>query len=149
MATEAPNSRYWVPVTDEASAREAIKLAGLPVIVMAFNSAFLAIELLFNAEASPALMFAFLVLAIIMVVIAFRLRKGHAGYVPYVAALFPAFLVLVVLTSFTGAKFTGSTLTSIFLVISSWLVPAIAAVLAYRGLKGWQWMRGSHSKISY
>jgi len=29
------------------------------------------------------------------------LRKGHAGYVPFVAALFPAFLVLVVLTSFT------------------------------------------------
>ena len=149
MPVEAPNSRYWVPVTDEASAREAIKLAGLPVLVMAFNSAFLSVELLFNAEASPTLMFAFLILAITMVIIAFRLRKGHAGYVPYVAALFPAFLVLVVLTSFTGAKFTGSWMTSVFLVISSWFVPAIAAVLAYRGLKGWQWMRAKKMKLTF
>ncbi|MBG1232126.1 hypothetical protein F8B91_07245 [Aestuariivirga litoralis] len=138
-----------MPVTDPASASEAIKLSGLPVIVLAFNSAFLAIELLFNADASPALMFAFLALAIVLVVIAFRLRKGHAGYVPFVAALFPAFLALVVLDSFSGPPAAGGLLTQIFLVISKWIVPALAAILAYRGLKGWQWLRAQGTRMTF
>ncbi len=116
---------YWIDVTDRASATEAVRMAGLPVLLI--GASFLLNALVASQSgATFAGSAAGLSLAgLVIITIAFAIRGGRAGLVPVETGL--SALVLAV----------SIVLNPTILVI----VPLLALLLCISGLRGWLWLR--------
>jgi hypothetical protein len=124
---------YWITIHDAASARYAVRMAGLPVLLIAANVLLAALIMAVTLATLDApigrnsrIILGLLVAAgLALGSIAFALRAGRTALVPAAAALsIAAFNVQVV-------------------VSPPWLliVPGLALLLALSGLRGWFWLR--------
>lgn len=141
MASKTKLFGYWISCVDEESAKEAIKMAGLPVLVMGGNAALTALIAL--SEQSPDLTLAGWCAAISLplIIIAFRIRAEKSGWMPSVLVLFAAFLGINVLTAYIALMDVGIVGISGVQIVTSWIVPLICSVLMAAGFKGWLWLR--------
>ena len=132
---------FWLPVEDAASARQAVRMAGLPVLIMAVNALLVALSAL--AQVTPEFRMAAGAgtVAVVLAIIAFRMRAGHAGLVPVMAILFVVFALSHMLLSVLGQGVIQGPRFPIAALALTWIIPVFSAALALSGLRGWLWMR--------
>ncbi len=124
---------YWITIRDAASARYAVRMAGLPVLLIAANALLAATIMAVTLATLDApigrntlILLGLLVVAgLALGSIAFALRAGRA------TALVPA------ATTLSIAAFAVQAMVS-----PPWLliVPGLAVLLALSGLRGWFWL---------
>lgn len=140
---------YWLPVRDDASARDAARMAGLPVLVVGANAALFALmEAVQPAPYAPFLALA-AATACILILIAFRIRAGHAAWIPFALILFLVFLTANSLLTYLEWELVGRTQAATGLAMLSWIIPVICLILILGGLRGWRWLRAHNSKMSF
>jgi hypothetical protein len=125
---------YWITIQDAASARYAVRMAGLPVLLIAANALLAAMIMAMTLATLDAPMGrnALTILGLLVAAgialggIAFALRAGRA------TALVPA------ATALSIAAFAVQAVAS-----PPWMliVPSLALLLALSGLRGWFWLR--------
>ena len=108
MASNTKLFGYWISSVDEEGAREAIKMAGLPVLVMGGNAALTALISLSQQTPDLTLASWCAIISLLLIIVAFRIRAGKAGWLPLVLALFAAFLVINVLTAYIAFMAVGA-----------------------------------------
>lgn len=132
---------WWQPVRDGASALYAIRMAGLAVLVMAANSGVLCLVLLVGPEGRGGLAVFAGAVAVGLTLVAFRLRAGRAGWLPFGLVLFGGFLAASVALAVPEWGRADLSLADHGQRLAGWIVLAICAVLAVNGLAGWRWLR--------
>ncbi|MFG5382942.1 hypothetical protein [Yoonia sp. R2-816] len=132
---------FWLPVEDAASARQAVRMAGQPVLIMAVNALLVALSAL--VQVTPEFRVAAVAgtVAVGLAVIAFRMHAGNAGLVPIMVVLFVVFALLNMVLSVLGHSMTRGPQFPIAALALTWIVPVFAGALALSGLRGWLWMR--------
>lgn len=140
---------FWIIVRDETSAKEAIKMSGLPVLVMAAN--LMLITLIQSVQINPnyRVLMVLTILGCLLGGMAFRIRAGHSGWIPIVLVLFAIFIAGKAYS--TAMQWSLSALMQVFKlqIMSSWIVPLFCAALVSAGLKGWIWQRKHGLRISF
>ena len=141
MASNTKLFGYWISSVDEESAKEAVKMAGLPVLIMGCNAALTA--LLALSQQTPDLTLAALSAAIslALIVVAFRIRAEKFGWIPSVLVLFAAFLVISAFSAYVALMDFGIARINGVQIVTSWIVPLICSVLMVAGFKGWLWLK--------
>lgn len=140
---------YWIAVHDEASAGEAVRMSGLPVLLMGANGALLALVAAVQPEADMARITGLGAVAALLVLLAFRIRAGHAGWVPVAVALFLGFLGFSAWWSYRIWRLFGTLQLTQGQILLQWIVPLICLVLAIGGLRGWLWLRAHRRALSF
>lgn len=140
MTTTPSFSGYWAPIIDEQSARNAVKMAGLPLLVLALNAAVFAIALMLHANASVWPIAAFGVLTFVFLAMAFQLRSGRAAISPLAAAAYAAFLALLMWSTTRDVGAESELPIQFSIVLRNLFVPILTAVFAWRGVLGWRWL---------
>ena len=117
---------FWIEVKDRASAENAVRMAGLPVLLIGASFFMPALLLLTtpNAVGVPTRAIALGASGIVIIVIAFLIRGGRAALVPVATAI--AVPVLLFEISLRPTLFTA--------------VPFMALLLSISGLRGWLWL---------
>ena len=130
---------FWLPVHDEASARAAIKMAGLPLLLVGILLAL--VQLMHLAAPQDRVDWIILILCVSMILMAFRLRAGGTALAPLAACLGLLSFALQAVSVCAGllaAEFDGVAFVA---GMAALIVPLFAAALAVGGLRGWWWMR--------
>lgn len=140
---------YWISVTDEDSARDAVRMSGLPILVMGANAALLALLIAVRPLPDTGMIASAAVIATLLILLAFRIRAGHAAWIPFVLILFVAFLAASQFSAYIGWRLAGETPTASAHILLSWIVPAICTILMINGFQGWLWMRANGKKRSF
>ncbi|WP_155122062.1 hypothetical protein [Martelella mediterranea] len=149
MTSKAGFFGYWLPVDDEESARDAVKMSGLPVLVMGLNFVILS---LFPSPYQATSDYSSVisgVVALVLIFVAFRIRGGHAGLVPGTTSLFCVFIVLNAVLPYIGYFLAGGRDLDLFRLTISLIIPAICAALALNGWRGWRWLRKNNLPTPY
>jgi|GEM_PF-2862299 len=141
MSDQPIPTGYWAPITDEATARDAVKMGGLPILALGVSLIFLARTAFVSTTMPLALVALYLAAAAVFIVFAFRIRSGRAASLPYLAALFFGFVLVELVLSFVYPVGSVDLGWSGFSIILNHLVTFLAAALAYRGLRGWRFLR--------
>ena len=141
MASKKKLFGYWISSVDEESAKEAIKMAGLPVLVMGSNAALTALIALSQQTPDLTLAAWCAAISLLLIIVAFRIRADKSGWMPLVIALFAAFLVISALTAYIALMDVGIAGISGVQIVTSWIVPLICSVLMAAGFKGWLWLK--------
>ncbi|WP_322890478.1 MULTISPECIES: hypothetical protein [unclassified Yoonia] len=110
MAAKSKIFGYWISSVDEKSAKEAAKMAGLPVLLLGANALILALSGLVNQSASMTVAGSYLTMALCLSFIAFRIRAGHAGWIPLAGLLFLVFIAVSVCRLIRSGKLAGPTI---------------------------------------
>ncbi|NJM82805.1 MAG: hypothetical protein HC844_10150 [Tabrizicola sp.] len=118
---------YWIDVTDRASAHEAVRMAGLPMVLIGFNFAVAAITLMTDAPSEGDLTVPLVLAAssILLVTAGFLLRGGRSYLVPFASVVTLPLLTLLIA----------------FLPTYYALIPIFALLLSISGIRGWLWLR--------
>jgi hypothetical protein len=124
---------YWITIQDAASARYAVRMAGLPVLLIAANALLAALIMAVTLATLDAPMGrnARIILGLLVAAglalgsIAFALRAGRTALVPAATALNIAAFAVQAMISPPWAL----------------IVPGLALLLALSGLRGWLWLR--------
>ena len=140
MTTPPSFSGYWTQIIDEQSARNAVKMAGLPLLVLALNAAVFALILMQTTKASVWSIAAFGVLTFVFLAGAFRLRSGRAAIMPIAAAAYAAFLALLMLSTIRDVAVESELPIQFSIVLRNLFVPILSAIFAWRGVLGWRWL---------
>ncbi|WP_338550326.1 hypothetical protein [Roseovarius phycicola] len=140
---------YWISAVDESSAKEAVKMAGLPILIMGANVALLTLVSL--VQPVPNLAFAGVTafIALLLFVLAFRIRAGHASRVPVAVFLFVAFFVGNAVFSYWAWKVLGSGQSTGAGLVMGWIVPTICMILVVAGLRGWIWLKANKAVTTF
>ncbi|WP_316015998.1 hypothetical protein [Roseobacter sp. HKCCA0434] len=136
-------------MSDEESAMEAIKMAGLPILVIGANAALLALNSIAEQTSNYIVAKLSALIAVLLFILAFRVRSGHAAWVPFALILFVGFLVTNISATYMNAMTYGAFSSFNGYILLGWIVPLICLLLAFSGLKGWLWMRANGMKISF
>lgn len=135
---------FWLPVHDEPSARDAVRMSGLPVLIIGANAALFALLASDSAQIMSSSAIAFS-----LILLAFRIRAGHAAWVPFALLLFIAFLLSNTVLSYLGWHMAGRTQVGIAQAILSWIIPTICLALAISGWRGWRWLKMNGCGVSF
>lgn len=149
MATKTKLFGYWISSTDEDSAKEAVKMAGLPALVMGANAALVSLTTLFQATPNLTIVAWCATIALLLIILAFRIRAGNSAWLPLVLVLFSAFLGASAFSSYIGWTAAGHEPISAAQIITGWIVPLICMVLVLAGFKGWLWLKTNGSKRTF
>lgn len=141
-------SSFWMPVNDEASARDAVKMGGLPILLIGFNTLVFCLIGFLQGSLSNTLVIGGVILSLLLVVFSFRIRSGKAGSLPYLSALFLIFFVLSALFSLIGNILQGGAVVGGVMFVVGLIVPVLAMLLSISGLRGWNWLRKNGHQIS-
>jgi hypothetical protein len=133
-----------MPVVDAATAIDAVKMSGLPLLIVGLNA--FAVAWLSNHSATRVAAFVF---AVLFVFIAFRLRAERTGWALIATLLSVCFFLLQVswrslMIYLLGFYWQGLMVEAVRLVI-----PTFAVVLAIGGLRGWIWLRRNGTAQRY
>lgn len=139
----AKRSSYWASVDDESSARDAVRMAGLPVLIMAATEGLRALTQVIDGDQGA--MWVSAGFAALLTVVAFRLRSGHAAWVPLV------FLLFAVMTGFRLMQLVEGWNAAVIVIqlLTGWIIPLLCALLMIGGLRGWLWMRAHGIRRSF
>ncbi|MHA3913474.1 hypothetical protein [Halovulum sp. GXIMD14793] len=129
---------FWLPVYDEKTAREAVKMSGLPVLVMGGNAALFALISAVGPTPSYGLATCFAAISLVLIVLAFRIRAGWASAVPIMMTLFVIFVVLNIYLSLTDYRLSGGGGVNAVRITLAWVIPAFCTALAFGG---WRWLQ--------
>lgn len=140
---------YWTPVHDQASAEYAVRMSGLPVLVMAVNPAIAALIMAVQPDPNPPRIVLSSLLAVMLVLLAFRVRMGRAGWLPLVLAVFTLFLAARAFAAFAVWDHAGGELVNGTMVVIGWVIPLICTVLVFGGVRGWRWMVANGVAVRY
>lgn len=124
-------------------------MSGLPVLMMGANAALLALIALVQLLPNMTVIASSAAMAVLLILLAFRIRAGHAAWLPFVLVLYGAFMIAGVHSSRAGWPLSGQTPVSDVLLLLNWVVPIICSVLMIGGLRGWLWMRSNEVKVSF
>ncbi len=140
---------FWIVMRDEISAKEAVKMSGLPVLVMGGNLMVMGSIALAQSAQNMTFSAAVGVLAILLILMSFRIRAGHSGWLALVLILFGVFLggtaYISAIAWTTATQPFGITLQ----LIASWIVQLFCIALVGAGLRGWHWLRKHEGRISF
>jgi len=134
---------YWIASQDEASAREAVKMAGLPILVLGGNGFLFSLLLLTATPPNPAGAAISALIAILLVVLAFRIRAGRAAWVPLSFLLFCLFIGANAVSAYLAWAISGGPGLTGAQIVMGWIVPLICLILSLAGLRGWIWLRAN------
>ena len=140
----AKRSSYWAAVEDEPSARNAVRMAGLPVLLVGGAEALTALIAAIDTPPDSNTAISSAVVAVLLIIVAFRLRGGHAGWVPLVVLGFVILLALRVpasIAAWNAAGRNGIAVGTELLV--GWIIPLLCLTLMLGGLRGWLWLRAN------
>lgn len=140
---------YWMPVADEAGARDAVRMSGLPVLLMGANAALLALVASAQPVPDPVVIASSATIAALLILLAFRIRAGHAAWIPFALMLFAAFSGANLLFSYIGWRVAGKTPAASAQLLLGWVVPALCLILVAGGFRGWLWMRANKARLSF
>ena len=140
---------YWLPVHDDASARDAVRMSGLPVLFMGANAAVVALMEAVQPAPSTSLLASSVAISCILIFLAFRIRAGHAAWIPLVVILFVAFMATSAVLTFLGWHLEGRTQAGAIQAVFSWIIPIICLVLVIGGVRGWRWIISHGGKQSF
>jgi uncharacterized membrane protein len=140
---------YWLPVHDDASARDAVRMSGLPVLFMGANAAVFALMEAVQPAPSTSLLASSLAISCILILLAFRIRAGHAAWMPLVVILFVVFLAASAFLTYLGWHLTGRAQAGAIQAVFSWIIPIICLVLVVGGVRGWRWLNSHEGKLSF
>lgn len=147
MASKTKLFGYWISSVDEDSAKNAIKMAGLPVLLLGGNVALSAFFAFFQRIPNLTVASWCAVISLLLICIAFRIRAGKTGWMPFVLVLFAADFILSAIYTYImlmNAQGLGGADTRVYVkVFASWVVPLICSVLIIAGFKGWLWLRAN------
>lgn len=136
-------------MTDEASAKDAVRMAGLPALAMGAN---LGLLTLLNAirpvPVDPMMLVFSATTAVLLVLLVFRIGAGLAAWIPIVLILFAAFLGASGFSTYIGWPWAGLVPFGRAQLVVGWIVPIIGLIFAVGGLRGWRWMRANKAKVS-
>ena len=149
MATKTKLFGYWISSTDEDSAKEVVKMAGLPALVMGANAALASLVALFQTTPNLTIVAWSAIIALLLIILAFRIRAGRSAWLPLVLVLFSAFLVASAFSSYIVWTVAGKEPISAAQIITGWIVPLICMVLVVAGFKGWLWLRTNGAKRNF
>ena len=149
MATKTKLFGYWISSTDEDSGKEAVKMAGLPALVMGANAALASLIALFQTTPNLTIVAWSAIIALLLIILAFRIRAGRSAWLPLVLVLFSAFLVASAFSSYIVWTVAGKEPISAAQIITGWIVPLICMVLVVAGFKGWLWLRTNGAKRNF
>lgn len=141
MASRTKLFGYWISCVDVESAKEAVKMAGLPVLFMGCNAALTALMALFQRAPDLTLSGSCAAIAFALIVIAFRIRAEKSGWIPFALVLFAAFLGISAISAYVTLLNLGIERISGVQIVTSWIVPLICSVLMVAGFKGWLLLR--------
>lgn len=79
------------------------------------------------------------VTAMLLILIAFRLRAGRAGWLPFVVPLFAASIGFAVVSAYSDWQMAGWI--ARLQIGLRWVVPLICMIFVIGGVRGWRWMR--------
>ncbi len=140
---------YWIVSHDQASALEAVRMAGLPLLLMGFNLLVLALLTLSASPSLAAFALGMLGTALACIILAFRLRGGHAGWVPIVALLFVTYLAASLALTIFVTRASAIPNMSGTMIVTQWVIPIICLILISAGIRGWLWLRANGVKASF
>lgn len=143
MAAKTKLGGYWISCVDEGSAKAAIKMAGLPVLVMGGNAALAALIAFSQPSPNINLTACYAAISLPLFILAFRIRAEKSGWIPLVLVLFAAFVAIKALVDYISLVIVGGGVTSIVQVVISWIVALICCVLVIAGFKGWLWLKAN------
>lgn len=145
----AKRSSYWAVVDDEPSARNAVRMAGLPVLLMGGVEAVAALTAAMETPADGNAALGSAAGAILLIALAFRLRGGHAGWVPLVVLIFMIMLALRLWVSIAAWNAAGQNGIAGAGLLIGWIIPLICLALMLGGLRGWLWLRAHRVPRSF
>ncbi len=140
---------FWITVADQASAAEAVRMAGLPSLVMGANA--LLLGLMEIVRQAPNTLFAavFGFLGLLLVVVSFRIRAGHGAWIPLVAIVFFVFLADMAASSVRQWFEAAQAPVLQAKLVTGWIVPLFCLALAVSGIMGWNWLRRHGGRLSF
>ncbi len=139
---------YWIVVDDEESAKAAVQMSGLPVLLLGANSALFALIALVQPNPNHTYIVSSAVFACLMILMAFRIRSGHARWVTIAFFLYIAFFGVNLFFFFVWWRVVGQSAVSAIQLVLGWIVPLICLALVFGGLRGWRWLRANGAKTS-
>lgn len=130
---------YWISVHDETSARDAVRMAGLPILLLGVNA--IITFVMAGANAAPSLV-AWITgaVGVLLIVMAFRIRSGHAAWIPVAFLLYGTFFAATLvnaamaLQSGDAGRMNGAAL------LINWVIPILCLIFTIGGLRGWRWL---------
>lgn len=136
---------YWTAIDDSESASEAVRMSGLPILIMGGAEGLHALIQSVPEYGDPRAMWVAIASATVLIVVAFRLRGGHAAWVPLVVLMF-AMAAVTRLTQLVGGGAAASIPSQ---QLTGWIIPVLCALLMIGGLRGWLWMHAHGARRSF
>ena len=149
MASKDRFFGYWIAVHDAHSASYALRMAGLPILLTGMDIALFALLAAVWGVLDTGGSAWRLAIALPLVVIAFRIRAGHAPWLPVALALAVVMLVARLQSSLAVWRMTGGDRIAQAQLLASWIVPLFCTALMLGGLRGWLWLRSHNIRRSF
>ena len=138
-------SSLWPDVRDEVSARHAVRLSGLPVLLMGANAALLALITFARPSPNLVLLASSTSIALLLILLVFRIRGGHDAWIPFTLVLYAAFMGAHGFWSYFVWRLLGRTLVG----DAYGVVIFICLLLMVSGFRGWRWLRSRNVSVSF
>ncbi|WP_025319983.1 hypothetical protein [Granulibacter bethesdensis] len=136
-------------IQDEESARYAVRMSGLPILVIGLN--FVVLFLFFVSQQKENLYFNFFLvgMAFFMITMAFRIRAERIAWFPLALLLFGISISANLFLSYTQWKFKESLYINFSTLFIIWFIPLICMYLMVRGWMGWRWLKSNKIKMVF
>ncbi|WP_159082318.1 hypothetical protein [Paragemmobacter aquarius] len=132
---------FRLPVVDGPTAIYAVRMAGLPVLLVGASAALRAVLEAVRPDRSVGFLAACVVAAVVLVAVAFRMRAGRAAWVPFAAVAVVAWFLLCLLAAFATWQSAPDVVLVRITIFTDLIVPVLCMVLLTGGLRGWWWLR--------
>ncbi len=139
---------FWITVKDQASAAEAVRMAGLPSLIMGANAVLLGLMEIVQQAPNTFIAAWFGFSGLLLVVISFRIRAGHGAWIPFVFVLFLAFFGAM--TSAAARQWSELKAAPVLQtkLVTDWIVLLFCLALTVSGIMGWNWLRRNGGRLS-
>ena len=139
----------WIIVRDHASAKEAVRMSGLPALVMGGNAFVMAAIVAAQAVPNLPLAAAMAAVGVGLIGLAFRIRAGHGAWLPLVFFLFLLFAGAT--TYVSAAQWMVSPQPVVFglKLVSSAVIQLFCIAMVGAGMTGWAWLRAKKIPLTF
>lgn len=128
---------WWIKIEDEASARHAIRMAGLPIFFLGIIFSCVSLVTLIQSGLDPYMRellqwqnIALLPLGLTLIALGLLVRRRADGTVLLAA---PIGIVAMIMSIFVSRH------------PAEWVVPLLILIVSLGGLRGWWWLRNQQS----
>ena len=149
MTRKAKVFGFWLPIYNQDSAETAMKMGGLPILILGLNIALISTTNFMNTQITKGLFLTGLITALILIVFSFRIRGNKTASLPYLTGLFLCFFIVNTFISFVySIALHGLSAGSTMFVIT-WIIPIFASLFAISELRGWWWMKKNNISMKF